>query len=553
MRDRVMATAVVGLFAVPPLVDLAVNGWTQVFHYFAADSYLYFAVGRNFAEQGIYTIDLAHPTNGFHPLWQLLVGLFYEAREALSLGEPVVLTALFLTSVGLISTGIWAICRAVVTARGSLPFSYLLLPLGVYGLVALPFDTAFGPRGHLWGFINGLESGLSIFFYGLLVLGMVRIGVPRKPGAALYIGTLLAALLVARLDNVFLGVAVCAAFAVPALLHRDWALLRTAVLVGTPVLVMLAAYLSFNLVSVGIAWPVSGLSKFGGLDLQNLRELVLVLSDPFGHEGKTWRIAQIVLPMAVAIVALLSRAGAWRRPDMDSLDRVFVATSLFVLMLGLYNLLLVPLFAQGHWYFPISILFVSLFLLDALQRSRRFAWSQPVWAAPVIASGVLLAFAYSYWIVRPFGPVGYEKFVLETAPLAKRHYGEEVPRILSFDDGIIAYATGWPVMTGFGFMLDAEAIETLRSDRSPDRGLLALAYERGFDRISSLFYFNARHLRYESPSDDIRREITSQLGIPRQIASKLYIPDREFDQFEYRVDYLSPDRRFGVIRMRPRQ
>jgi hypothetical protein len=85
------------------------------------------------------------------------------------------------------------------------------------------------------------------------------------------------------------------------------------------------------------------------------------------------------------------------------------------------------------------------------------------------------------------------------------------------------------------------------------RGQLALAYERGFDRISSLFYFNARRLHYESSSDDIRREITSQLGIARKIASKLYIPDREFDQFEYRVDYLSPDRRFGVIRMRPRQ
>ena len=46
-------------------------------------------------------------------------------------------------------------------------------------------------------------------------------------------------------------------------------------------------------------------------------------------------------------------------------------------------------------------------------------------------------------------------------------------------------------MTGLGFMLDAEAVKYLR----PDRSLLALAYERGFDRISSLFYFSARRLR----------------------------------------------------------
>jgi len=522
------------------LLDLALRGWTRVFRHLAGDCFLFLAVGRNFAERGVFTIDHVHPTNGFHPLWQLFVGVLYRFGNALSLGEPTILVLAVLTNVVFIAAAIWLICRSYLLVRGRLPSSFLLLPVGVYGLLVAPLPTGLGPpvgsRATLWGFVNGMESSFLLFFYGLFLLALIRRGFDNAR-SALLLGVLLAGLLLARLDSIFLAVAACLVLGVRAVVWRDLWRLRQAVLVGLPVLVVLGCYLAINFATVGLALPVSALAKSTAPNLTKLGEISGALSwqFPFFHD---WRLAQILLPMLVAVIALIHHRGAWVRERMTPVERMFVITAVFVLLLGLYNFVVVPKLAQGHWYFPISILFTSLFVLHLLDLSPRLALLDSKPAAVAFALATVLIFLRLYSAGEHFG-AAYRTFVTEEVPLLRRHYGAEEPKILSFDDGIVAYGTGWPIMTWRGFMLDAESIEYFRR---PELSLLELAYRRGFDRLTAVRYFNGVGLRPGSPSQTIRTYISRRLPIPPQ----------ELDRFGYSVDYLSPSRRVAIIRMHPR-
>ena len=84
--------------------------------------------------------------------------------------------------------------------------------------------------------------------------------------------------------------------------------------------------------------------------------------------------------------------------------------------------------------------------------------------------------------------------------------------------------------------MDREAIGSLND---PERSLMRLAFDRGFDRLSSVYYFDARELDYGSSSAAIAAELHAQYEIPRS----------ELDQFSFRVDYRSSDRRFAGIEM----
>jgi hypothetical protein len=518
------------------LFDLAVHGWTRVFRHFAGDCYLFLSVGRNFAERGVFTMDHVHPTNGFHPLWQIFVGVLYRVGNALSLDEPTILVLVALTNLLCIAAAIWLICRSYLLARGRLPASFLFLPVGVYGLLAAPLPTALGPRGTLWGFVNGMESSFSLFIYGLFLLVLVRRDFANAR-SALLLGVLLAGVFLARLDSIFLAVAACLVLGVRAVVRRDPASLRQGVLVGLPVLVVLGCYLAINLATVGLALPVSALAKSTAPNLSKLGEIAEALSGQFPF-FRDWRLAQILFPMAVAVVALVHHRGAWVRKRMTPVERMFVTTAVFVLLLGLYNFLVVPTLDQGHWYFPISILFTSLFIFHLFDLSPRFALLDSKSAGVAFALATVLVFRQLYSGGEHFGAL-YRNFVTHEVPLLKRHYRPEEPRILSFDDGIVAYGTGWPVMTWRGFMLDAESIEYCRR---PELSLLELAYRRGFDRLTAVRYFYGKGLQPGSPSPMIRAYLLRWIGIPPQ----------ELDRFDYSIDYLSRSRGFFVIRMHPR-
>jgi hypothetical protein len=376
------------------------------------------------------------------------------------------------------------------------------------------------------------------FIIPLFVLVLVARGFANSR-SVLLLGVLLAGLLLARLDNIFLAVAACLVLGGRAVVRRDLASVWKAVLVGLPVLIVLACYLAINQATVGLALPVSALAKSTAPNLTKLGEIAGSLSGRFPFL-RDWRLAQIAFPMLVAVVALVHHRRAWVKERMTPVERMFVITAVFVLLLGLYDFLVVPTLDQGHWYFPISILFSSLFIFHLFDLSPRLALLDSKPAAVAFALAAVLVFLQLYPGGERFGKL-YRNFVRREVPLLTRHYGANDPKILSLDDGIVAYGTGWPVMTWRGFMLDAESIEYYRR---PELSLLELAYRRGFDRITAVqyFYFNPLGLESDSPSSVIRARLLPSLGVPPE----------ELDRFTYSVDYLSPSRLFAIVRMHPR-
>ena len=65
------------ILAVPILIDVLRSPRLRPFGYVAADTFYYLSVARNIVEHGSPSMDGLHPTNGFHPLWQIATSLVY--------------------------------------------------------------------------------------------------------------------------------------------------------------------------------------------------------------------------------------------------------------------------------------------------------------------------------------------------------------------------------------------------------------------------------------------------------------------------------------------
>ena len=123
----------VGLLTVPILVDLWMNGWQRVFSYFAADTFYYTTVARNFAAVGFPSFDGLLPTTGFHPAWQVSLGALYVVIDVFHFSEAFALTTILILLVVLISIAIMLIWEFVRSDLGGVPKIFLLLPIGVVG------------------------------------------------------------------------------------------------------------------------------------------------------------------------------------------------------------------------------------------------------------------------------------------------------------------------------------------------------------------------------------------------------------------------------------
>lgn len=172
--------------AIVPLTSAAQLGKT-----FADDGYYYLEIARNFVRTHSFTFDGLNLTNGFHPLWQLLLSIvaFVSVEDILFvrlvLGLGVILYVL---------TG-WLLFRLVSKLGGSV--------------------AALGAT-LLWGLSPGLvrwqNQGMeSTLFLPLLLLAILAINAfienPDKLSRALYTGLIFGLLIWSRSDSIlFVGI-----------------------------------------------------------------------------------------------------------------------------------------------------------------------------------------------------------------------------------------------------------------------------------------------------------------------------------------------------------
>ena len=186
------------------LVILVAQVWvvfspvTSLLNWFTTDdAFYYYKVAQNIAEGRGSTFDGMNLTNGYHPLWMLIcVPVFALARFDLILP----LRLLVFISIGL-------------TAGTSLTIYRLLasrLPAPLAWLAAAAW--AFLPRIAGVATLQGMESGLNIFFVALLLERTAALRTlplaEQSPRRMLGVGLLAGLAVLSRLDNVFVALAV---------------------------------------------------------------------------------------------------------------------------------------------------------------------------------------------------------------------------------------------------------------------------------------------------------------------------------------------------------
>jgi hypothetical protein len=507
---RWLAGAAIGLVAGPMAIDFAINDRQRPFVYLASDAFYYMTVGWNFAHRGVLGYDQVRASNGYHPLWQLIECVLFLFH----LPDLASIALVLFTSTALLCASFWLFAKAM-TREGKLSPLFPILPLGIFGLIMAPYYVHQIPPnpsftaplfGSLWTHIDGMESCVTVFFYALAAWLYVR-EPERTRRAAAWFGLTLALLTLARLDHglfaamLFLGLAIRAR-------KQPVTVAACALFFAAPVLV----YLIINKLAFGSALPLSGVLKstFPHASYSNWSRIVTTLKHPLNTSAwRMYRVAQIVIPVLFVPLTLLLR----RR---DRFAEVLKLSGPAVILLAAYDLLFVDLPSHGHWYFPVSIVFVSLVVMRVIgeRPSGLGAW--------LVAGTATVLCLYSFFSInRRFNyNTFYSDFFFNEAPKIREFYAGKKVGIVEVDDGIIAFSTHVPCMSGSGLNLDREAFDAYRR-----RELYRVAFARGYDRVASLAYVNERPIKSLSP--DVLGAFTSALG---------YSPS-----YKFQIDYQSSD------------
>lgn len=497
-RGRPLVIASMWLFALPALIDLFSDRLRAPFRWLAADTFYYLTVSRNIARHGRFSYDGEHASNGFQPLWQVWGALLELLRERLSLGQvgPLLLV---LSGVAALAASIWLLGVTLLRAR-RLSLAFLGLPVGLYAVLALPawivglralaahrtwswFMPVFGS---LWSYANGMESALVIFFFALALYVAIAARALSSAARAAGFGACLAGLTLARLDHGLIAASLLVGFALASVRGRvPERALQAALAFGTLVVPILA----LNWHYFGNVVPLSGVAKssFPHGTSDNVRLLRLLFDGtpswrPEAADSHWWlpvvcRELQTIVPALLCLAYALS--SVFRRPA--GLLRTLLASAAGgAVLLAAYNFCFTKGEDQGFWYYPVSTLLPSLFVLGERWPRRRFP---PLFrVAFAVLLGTLVISFFVNWHRHRHYNEGFRTVALESAEKARKLYGSQLPKVVEIDDGIVSYSLDTPAMSSF-LALDPEGFRALQQGK-----LLQLALARGFDRVASAGY-----------------------------------------------------------------
>jgi hypothetical protein len=547
LRRRWIAVTTTLLVVAPALVDLLSSIRTAPFHWMAVDTYYYLTIGRNLARTGKFSYDGAHTTNGFHPLWQAFIGLTELVREKAGLGDIGLFLAV-LGSVIAVGGATWLLGVTLLRARRLTP-GFVLLPVGVYSVLVLPLwifglgliEKARLPHwrlpvfGTLWSYMNGMESGLCLLLFALSLFLATSRSALHSARAGAYVGAALSAFTLARLDHGLIAAPMLAGYCFLCL--RRGGRREAAGAAVLAFVALLLPYLLINRFYFGSFMPISGAAKttFPKWNPEHAH-LIKVLFQGELKSSPWWlpnacREAQIVLPPIVSVLYIL--VCAWRRRRATRLDVLLAFAALGVIALGAYNFCFGLYLHQGYWYFPVSTLLPTLFVLSSrLPRLRSPALAMPRFspgkvAACAVAAALVLAFFFKYHRHVEYNG-DFLRFYQRTVPQVRARYPNGLPKFIEVDDGVLSYWFDTPSQS-FLLALDREGFTARREHR-----FMELSFERGFHHFASFQY---------RPHDYRPSELSAWLSRAADQPPERFLLERE---------YVSPDGMFALLRVRYR-
>ena len=525
----------------PPVQAYFLGGTAAIITFFAADAFYYLSIAVH-STFGKYSFDGVTLTNGFHPLWQILLQIVVSHLQVKS-GLPPVLASF---SLSILATGLGVAFLAAGVSRLSRAVwpVFLLFP-GFYFWLAAPIDARFGS---VWSFVNGMESPLSILFFGLFFLLLVRQWRMDAVVPLLLLSVTSLLVVLSRLDDVFL-VAVFAVWL--GLTQRKLAglsaAIRSVAIYLAPVVMGLGIYLVFNLRTVGVLLPTSGMVKSDHLGvIKNLVWLVVV-GLPFAggilrHFSSQipaqitgiilgWHLLQMLAPMAIAAALMVFRQpiqwiGRGEAPKL----RMLLS---YILAKGGYNLFFVPLMRQGHWYYAVSIIVLNTVAALAVARAVEHYDLVPStlrWAVvlPVLCVAWLSTSTAVWRVLNDATLHKMNAEVYERGPLLRSELQARLGSIhmIEFDDGILNYAMATPTLSGFGLAADAKTAQALKSGT-----LLSYSASRGFNLLGSANYALPLANASQVSSDELRKALHESFFLRDEV---------DLNQFNFSVAYVDP-------------
>jgi hypothetical protein len=206
------------------------------------DSYFYLQIARHIAAGHGSTFHEITPTNGYHPLWMLCV----VAVMALVDGDKILALNLVVALQIVLTAATLYLLKRLMTAIGL----QVWLP-GVALVAAYLFGTG----------LYGSEAHLNALTLVIAVLAVWKSMSTQRASDWFMTGVATGVAILARLDNVFVA-GMLLAFGL--LLHSPQSiaqLLRRGTITGLGVLLIVAPYLIYNVLTYGHLVPISGAIK----------------------------------------------------------------------------------------------------------------------------------------------------------------------------------------------------------------------------------------------------------------------------------------------------
>jgi len=371
------------------------------------DAYYYYIVAYNVTHGNGLTLDGLNWTNGFHPLWFLVVLPIFAVAQIGSHGG---MLAVHVLSVTVYSATVVLLVDTLIR-MGTGRFV-----AGLMGLACL-----FAP------FISHAASGMeSVLTVPLLILVIRRVaanpqvlrpfGPPTPAREGVLLGCLLGLVMLSRLDCVFMLLAVAGYVCLTGLAaSQPWSerLVRTAkrcLVIFGPVCAMVVPYLLWNLAQTGHLVPISGALKSSfphpRWNGEYLRE--------FAH----WFV--LLVPMAAW--ALLSLLRGSRDPGHAAHRAALLPLIVGAFLHAGYTLVFCKFGVQG-WHFaqyiPVAVISGGLLLEFASRLSvRRPALRRTFLGAA--AAGILAVVAFSLMVsVRKVTREGFRTAAFDAAIWAR--------------------------------------------------------------------------------------------------------------------------------------
>lgn len=408
-----------------PVAFLISLGGRQMFPGIEDDAFFYCRIAENFVSGGVLSFDGITATNGFHPLWMMLLsGMRFFVTGQYS----------FILAVVILSTLLMGFCGYLflsASRRYSLPVVIFLF------ILLLRYIRDFS--------IMSMETSVLL---PLAFLFLMRLDSDKSaPGKGMWSAGILAGLMfLARLDSLLLSVPVL-------LLLLKKAGKRGLVPLLLPGFVLGGAYVSMNMIHMGTPFSVSGMMKASGPGWNSLFAGQLFrMSDPLGFQSP-WGLYLVFLALSFFVFFIKEK------PLSAS------AASFFIIVFTVVQLFMSQ-WRLWYWYAYPAVVFLAFGVPPLLQRAYN-RLSLPNSAEKAVSSVLFTAAIVLsvYWGVS-YGKTQEDDFRYRNMLIA-RELNDLLPEsaIVAVGDraGSFAYFFRGHVIQAEGLAGDVQLVEAIKA------------------------------------------------------------------------------------------